>query len=313
MRPLILLAALVVAIPIGLYLVAGRSLGELFGYTRASAQVTVDKTLEQVPVEVRDQKLDNDVELQRRALTDHQVALNLSRRELDNLSAQIAELEGSLGRRERLLSEAYPVLQKAMADSLSEVQFAGNTRSLAEFQRDIDQLLGDQEREQKQLEIRRSGLTKLKASVTQGESALSEMRDSLLALQQEIDLLRARREQARLEGQTLDMVGAVSGASLPNSTAVGAEAARLRAEVDRLEAGNEAKRETIPGSAGPNRVAADWERLERLKAFQAQTAPGASGSSAPGASGGSTSDPANPAQAESGSALPKAPASSGDA
>ena len=131
--------------------------------------------------------------------------------------------------------------------------------------------------------------------MAQGESALSEMRDSLLALEEEIDLLRARREQARLEGQTLELVGAVSGASLPGSTAVGAEAARLRQEVDRLEAGNEAKRDSMPGSSKQNRVAADWERLERLKAFQGPKA--APSGDAPQQSGDSAS-PAQPAQSK---------------
>jgi chromosome segregation ATPase len=301
MRTLTLLASLVVAAPVGLYLVAGRPLGELFGFTRAGAQVGVERAIEQVPVEIRDQKLDNDMEFQRRALTDHQVALNLAQRELQSLTGIIADLEGNLARRERLLAEAYPVLQKAMADGLTEVQFAGSARTLEEFQRDIDQLLGDQERESKQLGIRREGLTKLELCVVQGEEALSEMRDSLLALEQEIDLLRARREQARMEGQTLELIGAVSASAQPASGEVGAEAARLRQEVDRLEAGNEAKRENLPGIAKQNRVAADWERLERLKAFQgtkaAPTGAGAEASEASAASPspGSSKTPQEPA------------------
>jgi septal ring factor EnvC (AmiA/AmiB activator) len=273
MRLLSTLALAAVVVPAGLFLVAGRPLGEFLGLSRASAQVAVDRALAEVPTEVRDQKLDNDVEQQRHQLIDHQVALNLSRREVQKLETQIAELTQNSARRQRLLSEAYPVLQAAMADGQTQVQFAGASRSLADFQSEIDQLLAAEEREARQLEIRRAGLEKLTGSVTQGERALTEMRDSLLALEQEIDLLRARREQARLEGQTLELVGAVSGAGLPAEGQLGHEAERLRGEVDRLEAGNEALREALPAAPHSNRVAGDWERLERLKAFSPTAAP----------------------------------------
>lgn len=69
-----------------LFLLAGRPIGELIGLLRASADVAVGNVVDQVPDEVRDRRLDHDMQLQRRQLTDHQVALNLSRRELDTLA-----------------------------------------------------------------------------------------------------------------------------------------------------------------------------------------------------------------------------------
>jgi len=265
-------AATLLALPIGLYAVSHRSLGELFGLTRAGADVAVKGAMGQVPTEVHDQKLDNDVELQRRQITDHQVALNLSQRELETLASQVQDLDERAARRRRLLGEAYPVLQAAMADSHSSVQFAGAEHTLAAFQANLDQLLAEEEREARQLGIRRAGLAKLTTSIGDGQRALSDMRDSLLALEQEIDLLRTRREQARLEGDTLELVSTVSGTGLPATGAIGAGAEQLRAEVGRLEAGNEARRAAVPASVTSNRVAADWERLERLKSIQSAAA-----------------------------------------
>jgi DNA repair exonuclease SbcCD ATPase subunit len=261
------LAAAAIALPIGLFALANRSVGELVGLTRAGADVVVDGAMGGVPTVVVDGRLDNDIQLQRRRLTDHEVDLNVARHELALLNDAVDELAQRAERRQRLLAEAYPVLQAAMAAESTEVEFAGATHTLADFQADIDQLLAEGEREQRQLETRRTGLKKLTDSVETGERALMELRDSLLAFEQEIDLLRARREQARLEGQTLDLVSAVTAAAGPATTEVGAQAARLRKEVGALEAGNEARRAGIPVASTPNRVAADWERLERLKAI----------------------------------------------
>ncbi len=272
-----------VLVPVGLFLLAGRPVRELFGLVRASADAAVDGVVDGVPDAIVDRKLDSDVQLQRRQLTDHQVALNLSRREVDTLTEQVKELEERGARRKRLLSEAYPVLQQATVDGWTEVEFAGGKHTLAQFQGNLDQLLAEEEREQRQLEIRRAGLAKLTTSVTDGERALSDMRDALLALEQEIDLLRLRRDQAELEGRTLEVVSAVGGPGLlAASTEVGAQTEQLREQVGRLEATNEALRTVVPSvsAAAANRVARDWERIERLKALRAESGPAATGGDA---------------------------------
>jgi DNA repair exonuclease SbcCD ATPase subunit len=279
------------ALPIGLYALAGRPVSHLLGLTRAGADVAVERGLDQVPTVVHDRKLDNDLALQSRQLTEHQLSLNLSRRELETLRTQVDDLQDRSERRQRLLAEAYPVLQAAMADGRDSVEFAGNGYTLAEFQADIDRLLTEQERDERQLDIRRAGLGKLTASITEGERALSDMRDSLLALEQEVELLRTRREQARLESQTLELVSAVQTGPRLDASGVAQEAAQLRTEVDTLEARNEARRTALPSGVTPTRLAEDWARLERLKSIHAATAAPEAAPLAPESSLESVDDP----------------------
>ena len=267
MRSLYKISLGLLVLPVGLFFVAGRPLSELLGLFRASAGVAVDGVVEQVPTEVKDRKLDNDMQLQRRQLTDHQVALNLSRRELDVLAEQVKQLEDKAARRQRLLQEAYPVLQQATAENRTTVEFAGAQHTLVEFQQNLDALLAEDTREKRQLDIRRAGLAKLTTSIGDGERALTDMKDALLALEQEVELLRTRREQAELEGRTLDLVSAVAAAPGQATTAVGAQAEQLRKDATRLEAGNEARRAGLPTATTSNPVARDWERLERLKSI----------------------------------------------
>lgn len=271
MKPILKLTVILTLLPFAAYAIAGRPIRDLLLLCSASADVAVDGALHQIPVEIRDRKLDHDVSHQRQQLTDHQVALNLSRRELDNLAEQVQQLQERSGRRQRLLAEAYPVLQQAMVEERTQVEFAGSVHTLGDFKKHLDALLAEDEREQRVLAIRGEGLQKLQASVTDGELALVDMRSALLSLEQEIELLRARREQAELDGKTLDMVAAASAAT-GVSTSVGKETERLRNEVTKLEVGNEARRSTVPGAAAKNVVVRDWDRLERLKAIHSGSA-----------------------------------------
>ncbi len=268
MKPIAKTILIVVVLLASLFLVAGRPIGELFGLVRASADVTVDSLVDGAPTPVTDRMLDHDVRQQRSRVTEHQVALELSRRQIEGLGRQIAELEARGKRRRRLLAEAYPVLRQATDKGLEQVQFAGSKHTLSAFQSQLDALLAEEERESRQLTIRRAGLTKLTTSVHDGERALAEMRDALAGLEQEIDLLRTRRDQAQLEAKTLDLVSAVGSAPSPQASRLGTQAAQLRKTVDRLEAGNQARRSNLPSSASTNRLSADWQRLERLAAFR---------------------------------------------
>lgn len=260
-----ILVALLLAL-VALFLLAGRSLREMHGLARAGASVTVDGMVDQVPVVVRDRKLDHDVELQRRQVLDRQVQLNLSRRQLETLGSEVETLEERAARRGRLLAEAHPILEDALANGRRSVQFAGAEHELDRFQADLDALLAEEEREMRQLEIKRSGLSRLRRSMSDGEAAVRDMRIALAGLEQEVELLRARRAQAELEAQTLDIVSAVSSSAPSVASGIGSSAKQLRDDVSRLEAGNEARRAALPAAASPNHLSQGWERLERLRA-----------------------------------------------
>lgn len=71
-------------------------------------------------------RLDHNLELQRRRLTDQKVSLQRSHRELGELSNQVQELEKRAARRQRLLAEALPVLEQATEQSVA-VGFVPNS------------------------------------------------------------------------------------------------------------------------------------------------------------------------------------------
>lgn len=266
-RALTTFIVLLFVLPV-LFLLAGRPLAELVGLARASADETVDSIVERVPREVLDKKLDHDLSRRRQSVLDSQIHLNRSQRRLESLAQEVAELEESVGRRERLLAEAYPVLEEATHRNLAKVSFASAEHSLTDFQHDLDQLLAQQERERRELEIKRAGLARLEASVEEGERAIVEMGEALTGLEQEIAVLRARREQAGLEAETIDLVSTATGKGVVSDDSLARTADELRAQVDTLEAGNEARRAMIPQTAGmASRVERDWQRLEQLRAI----------------------------------------------
>jgi hypothetical protein len=78
---------------VGLFVSAGRNLGELRGYFNASADKTVDDLVASLPKEVVDRKLDHDLRHQRRELIDQQVQLNLSRNQIADLRSDVSKLE----------------------------------------------------------------------------------------------------------------------------------------------------------------------------------------------------------------------------
>ena len=101
---------------VGLYLVSGRGLGNFGGYMRASADSTVEHMEDQLPRDVHDRKLQNDLERMRQDLIDRKVQLTQSQSQIEQLRQDVAKLSASLARRERLLADAYPVLTKAVAE-----------------------------------------------------------------------------------------------------------------------------------------------------------------------------------------------------
>ena len=171
---------------------------QIEGYVRASAETAVVRVANAIPDEIHDRKLDNDVSTVRQEIVDRRVQMNLSRRQIEQLETEVVNLEESVQGRKRLLVEAYPVLKAAIDGQQKTAKFADQEYSLVEFQKEIDDLLAMQDRETRQVEIKRVGLTRLKKSAEEGELALTEMKRALDQTEQEVAVLRSRRDQADL-------------------------------------------------------------------------------------------------------------------
>ena len=107
---------------------SNRNVKELFGYVKATADQTVDRIEDNVPTAIRDQKLKNDIEQARGEIIDRRVKLNLASTEIRRMQEEIEHLTAAASRRETILTEAYPALETAAKDRLTEVVFAAWTR-----------------------------------------------------------------------------------------------------------------------------------------------------------------------------------------
>ena len=253
---------------IGLYILAGRSPAELRGYVRASASKTIDDIKDQIPNEIHDRKLDNDLAQVRQEVIDRQVQLNLSKSSVASLKEQVLQLEGRTSRRERILAEAFPILESATNDNKAKVSFAGQEFAIDEFKKEIDNLLTEQDRESRQLEIKKNGLERIERGAREGEQAIAEMKSSLDNTEQEVLVIRSRRAQAEVESKTLDMVASVTEGSSSATSTVGGSLAHLKGGVEKLEARNDARRSNAPVTHRPsNQLTKGFSRLESLKAI----------------------------------------------
>jgi phage shock protein A len=133
--------------------------------------------------------------------------------------------------------------------------------------------MASQDSETKQLAIKKSGLTRLEKSEKEAESALVDMRHALDGAEHEVAVLKSRREQAEVESKTLDMVTAVSDGVHTTTEGVGRSLDRLRENVTRKEAVNEAKRGLAPvnSRSSTNQLARQWNRLEALRKYQEES------------------------------------------
>jgi chromosome segregation ATPase len=253
-----------------LYLVAGRSLLDLAGYFRASADNTVAHLEDQIPDEVHDRKLDHELASVRNEVIERQVQLSQSKSQISQLRDDVQKLEKTLATRQRLLTEAYPILESAERDGVKEVRFASADYKLGDFQREIDDLMASQDSESKQLQIKKSGLARLEKSEREAELALADMRHALDGAEHEVAVLKSRREQASVESRTLDMVTSVSDGVHATTEGVGRSLDRLRDNVARKEAVNDAKRSLAPVNSrqSSNQLARQWNRLEALRKYQ---------------------------------------------
>lgn len=253
---------------VGLYVFAGRNPAELRGFLRASAGKTIDDIKDQIPQEIHDRKLDNDLAQVRQEVIDRQVQLNLSKSSIATLSHDVQQLEARTERRDRILAEAFPILESAMQENETKVLFTGQEFSIEAFKQQIDELLTEQDRETRQLEIKKTGLERIERGAREGEQAIAEMKSSLDTAEQEVLVLRSRREQAEVEAKTLDMVAVVSGRTGEATVTVGKSLEDLKGGVEKIEARNEARRANAPlMERSENALTKGWSRLETLKAI----------------------------------------------
>ncbi len=257
-------------VPVGLYLVADRRVGDLLRLVRASADLTVDGLEAEIPQEVHDRRRQHELATLRQDLLDRQVQLTRSKSRVAEIQKEIDRLVASVERRQRLLGEATSVLEQATEQHLESVVFAQQSLSLAAFQQELDQLLAQQQHEERQLEIQRQGIVRLQQTEEQAEASLQQLQHTLAQAEQEVELLVARRAQAEVERQTLDMALSVTQPRGTGEDSLVGSVARLREEVQELETRNQARRANAPtGSvASSNRLARQWDRLEALRAIR---------------------------------------------
>ena len=270
MRKIVVALGVVVGSLAGVFTLAGRGTHEFKGFVKASADTAADGVTESLPEEVHDRKMTQEMKQVRLDLIDRQVQMNLSTRKIEELTSDVAKLEGSTERRQRLLGEAYPILKAAIDNQQSTVKWANQEFSLAQFQKEIDDLLAMQDRETHQLTIKRDGLVGLKKSVAEGERALADMRRGLDDTEQQVAVLKTRREQADVASQTLDLVSAATTNQDTVAASLNKSVDRLKDNVTKTEARNEARRSTasVTERSNSNQVARSFNRLESLKAIR---------------------------------------------
>lgn len=251
----------------GLFAASGRSVWDFTGYFRAGADQTVDNLTQQLPTEVPDRKMQNELQVARQELIDRQVALNLSRNQVEQLQQEIAKLQTSVAGREQLLAQAYPVLKRAIDRQEEKIRFASTDFTMGDFQREIDDLITQQDRETRQLEIKRAGLARIETSMGEGEKAVAEMRQALEGVEQEVAVLKTRREQAEVESSTLDLISSVTATQNSTTASIGSEVGRMQQEVQTMEARNDARRSMAAADAPDGRLTRAWNRLDTLKSY----------------------------------------------
>lgn len=259
-------SALIIGVS-GVLGLSSHSVAEMLGFARASADITVEGAANQLPVEVHDKKLDNELAQTQQELIDRQVQLTLSRHRLEDLNTEISKIRGSIEQRQRLLAEAYPVLESAVKENRAQIRFANREYSLAKFQSQIDDLLVQQSHEEQTLVMQSQGRERLEMSIAEAERSVEQMQNALETTKQEVAILRSRRSQAEVESQTLTLLAALRNGSQPGDSLVEKSLKTLKGGVERIEAENDARRGTslTVDSTNGNDLTRGWSRLEALK------------------------------------------------
>ena len=258
------------ALAVGTILVAGRAFQDVGGYVRAGAETTVDNITGGLPREVRDKKLENDLGSVRTELVERRVKLNQSARQIEQLSKDVTALAERNDRDRRLLAEAYPALESATKGQLAKVRFASAEMPLAEFQKEVDDLLARRDRDSSELKVKREALGRLETRQKQAELALSESQRALETAEREVSLLKSRRDHAEIEARTIALVGAITDSLKAPRESVGESLGRLRDEVTQLESRNDAERSMAPAevrSTGGT-ITKEFDRLQALRGIR---------------------------------------------
>jgi hypothetical protein len=256
----------------GLVVVAGRTLWDAADYFRATAQTTVDGLTSSLPREVHDNRLCNDLAQFRADLVQRRVNLNRSAREIEQLRCELKTQAERAERDRRVLAEACPILEAAARGNRATVKFATADLSLADFQREIDDLLARRARDTQELAIKRDTLLRLEGRQRQAEQTLADCGRALEAAEHEVALLKSRREHAEIEGRTIALVTAISDRLKAPRESVGDSLRRLRDEVTLLESRNEAERTlaSTDNRPGAPTIVREFDRMQALKALQTE-------------------------------------------
>lgn len=258
-----------------LFVLANRPISEMLAYFRAGASSTVKTIEEEIPDAIHDEKTEAEVRAVRQQLVDRQVQLNLSQNQLKDLEAEIATLTDAIDKRKDALASAYPVLQRALDGKQNEIVFVSTKFTLDDFQHEIDDLLAIQDRDENALKIKEQGYERLAKSVSEGEAAIAEMKNRLLEIEQDFAVLKARRDQARMESDMLDLVAGATADQSSATSEIGKSVERLEGQVQKLEARNEARRgmASVEKWAPKIKLARSFNRQEALKKYAMESAP----------------------------------------
>jgi hypothetical protein len=195
------------------------------------------------------------------------VRLNQSSQQIEQLRNELNKQAARSERNRRLPAKASPVMEAASARHQITVRFATAELSLADFQREIDDLLARRARDTQELVIKRDALSRLRNRQRQAEQALADSPRALEAAEREVAIWKSRCEHAEIESRTIALVSAIADSLKAPRESVGESLGRLRDEAAKREARNAAEQVINPtgSSAAANTIASEYERIEALR------------------------------------------------
>ncbi len=252
---------------------AGRGFSAAQGYARATIEHSARQVEQQLPGEVRDRKLANDLADFRDEIVQQRARLNLADVERTRLQRLVGELESATERRSVLLRDAAAVVAKPLAAGQGTVFFAGREWSEAQFGDELERLTEEQEREQRRLGEQREAIVQLEEVLAAGRGLVGEMEDLLRRSEAEWQSLQLRREQAGSRRQLLDLVESAGRTGNSAAAEIGRLLEGLRSEVAEAEATNVARRNLHDGQESElSRAVKRQDLLERLRRLSGDTA-----------------------------------------
>lgn len=252
---------------------AGRGFIAAQGYARATIEHSARQVEQQLPGEVRDRKLANDLADFRDEIVQQRARLNLADVERTRLQRLVGELESATERRSVLLRDAAAVVAKPLAAGQGTVFFAGREWSEAQFGDELERLTEEQEREQRRLGEQREAIVQLEEVLAAGRGLVGEMEDLLRRSEAEWQSLQLRREQAGSRRQLLDLVESAGRTGNSAAAEIGRLLEGLRSEVAEAEATNVARRNLHDGQESElSRAVKRQDLLERLRRLSGDTA-----------------------------------------